>query len=220
MTESEWLQASDPNALLTFLRGQGRISDRKRRLYACACCRQLWPLMTDRARQAVEAAERYADGRATKADLRRARQAVRAARYEEARTDRGPAFGVCWAAEVVASENGFFWAPDEVARAAAWLPNWADRVRPEFLARLVRDLIANPFQPLPAVNPSWLSWHDGAVGRMARTIYEEARFDDLPILADALEEAGCGSDILLAHCRSGEVHARGCWAVDAILARE
>jgi hypothetical protein len=219
VNESEWLQESDPNALMTFLLWKGKISDRKRRLFSCACCRQVWPLLDHPcAREAVETAESYADGSATRADLRQARQAVRAARHH-LRSNRGLAFAMYWAAEVAASENAFFTAPGEVARAAAPFPRWAPCVSPAVLSGLLRDLIGNPFPPPPAVRPSWLAWHGGAVERMARVIYEEARFADLPILADALEEAGCDSDPLLSHCRSGAAHARGCWALDLLLSR-
>jgi hypothetical protein len=65
-----------------------------------------------------------------------------------------------------------------------------------------------------------LAWHDGTVGRIAAGIYEDLAFDRLPVLADALLDAGCDDEGLLAHCRSAGPHALGCWAVDAILGRE
>ena len=83
---------------------------------------------------------------------------------------------------------------------------------------LLRDLFA-PFDPL-RIEPAWLAGCDGAVPVLARGIYEERAFERMPILADALEEAGCDHAGLLAHCRAGEGHVRGCWAVDAILGRE
>ena len=56
--------------------------------------------------------------------------------------------------------------------------------------------------------------------KLARTIYDDRRFDLLPILADALEEAGCGDAEILAHCRGPGPHVRGCWAVDLVLGKE
>jgi hypothetical protein len=82
-------------------------------------------------------------------------------------------------------------------------------------AELLRDLVGNPFRPA-ALDPSWLT---AAVKALAQVIYEERRFADMPVLADALEEAGCTNADILAHCRSGGEHARGCWVVDLILAK-
>ncbi len=81
---------------------------------------------------------------------------------------------------------------------------------------LLRDLV-NPFDP-PAIHPAWLAANDGAVVRLARGIYDGRAFDRLPVLADALEDAGCADPVVLGHCRGGE-HARGCWLLDALLGR-
>jgi hypothetical protein len=51
-------------------------------------------------------------------------------------------------------------------------------------------------------------------------MYEERDFAGMPILADALEEAGCNNADILAHCREPGVHVRGCWVVDLLLAKE
>jgi hypothetical protein len=82
---------------------------------------------------------------------------------------------------------------------------------------LIRDLLGSPFRPTPETDPAWRKWNRGAVTKLAQSMYEERRFADLPILADALEEAGCTSADLLEHCRSEAVHARGCWVVDLLL---
>jgi hypothetical protein len=81
---------------------------------------------------------------------------------------------------------------------------------------LLRELVGNPFRPV-AVHPAWLTWGDGAVRKIAQTIESEERYAALPILADALEDAGCTDAELLAHCRRPGGHARGCWAVDLLL---
>jgi hypothetical protein len=82
-------------------------------------------------------------------------------------------------------------------------------------ADLVRDIFGNPFHPVRA-DPVWVT--ATAVG-LAQAIYAERAFDHLPILADALEEAGCDNADVLNHCRAGGVHVRGCWAVDLVLGR-
>ena len=65
-----------------------------------------------------------------------------------------------------------------------------------------------------------LGWNDGLVPRLARTIYEGRRWPDLPLLTDALLDAGCDDEALMSHCRDEREHSRGCWAVDAILGRQ
>jgi hypothetical protein len=83
---------------------------------------------------------------------------------------------------------------------------------------LLGDIFGNPFRPLPsAVEPAWLAWNDGTIPRLAQSIYEERRFADMPILADALEEAGCTQADILAHLRGPGPHARGCWCLDLLL---
>jgi hypothetical protein len=85
-----------------------------------------------------------------------------------------------------------------------------------FQCDLLRDLVS-PSGPAP-INPAWLTANDGAVVSLARAIYEERAFERLPVLADALEDAGCADDAVLGHCRGGE-HVRGCWLLDALLGR-
>src|SRR5258708_951699 len=75
MTEAEWLDCTDIDSMLKFVRDQ--VSERKLRLFACACCRRIWPLLTDeRSRRAVEIAERYADGAIDGIELSTARDAA------------------------------------------------------------------------------------------------------------------------------------------------
>jgi hypothetical protein len=85
---------------------------------------------------------------------------------------------------------------------------------------ILRDIFGNPFLPLTPISRGVLAWNDATVRRIAEGIYEERAFDRLPILADALLDAGCDNDDLIQHCRSAGPHVRGCWAVDRILGKE
>lgn len=84
---------------------------------------------------------------------------------------------------------------------------------------LLREIFGNPFQPI-SVNPQWLNWNNGTVEKVAQVIYRDQRFEDLPILADALEEAGCEEATMLEHCRQARHHVKGCWVLDCLLSKE
>ncbi|HWG41472.1 MAG TPA: hypothetical protein VN688_01715 [Gemmataceae bacterium] len=83
---------------------------------------------------------------------------------------------------------------------------------------ILRDMFDNPFRTI-SVNSLWLGWNDNTVPRLAQAIYEQRAFDRLPILADALEEAGCTNADILNHCRQPGEHVRGCWVVDLMLGK-
>jgi hypothetical protein len=103
-------------------------------------------------------------------------------------------------------------AAEALAKTLAW------NVAREAQADLLRDVLGNPFHPTEC-NPAWLAWNDGTVPKLAQAIYDERRFGDLPILADALEEAGCTDAAILDHCRGPGPHVRGCWVVDLLSER-
>jgi hypothetical protein len=86
-------------------------------------------------------------------------------------------------------------------------------------ANLLRDIFGNPFRPI-TLEPSWLTWHGGLLVSMGQRMYDSRDFSDMPVLADALEEAGCQDQDILGHCRSGGEHVRGCWVVDLLLGKE
>jgi hypothetical protein len=96
-------------------------------------------------------------------------------------------------------------------------PAWArDAAGAAAQVALIRDIFGNPFRPVTA-EPAWLRWHDGTVPRIARGIYDDYRFADMPILHDALLDAGCDDEDVLAHCRTPDGHVRGCWVIDLLL---
>lgn len=81
--------------------------------------------------------------------------------------------------------------------------------------QLARCVFGSPFRPVLFV-PSWMT---SDVKAIAEAVYRERRFHDLPVLADALEEAGCTDEQSLSHCRGPGPHARGCWVVDLLLGK-
>jgi hypothetical protein len=201
MTEQEWLESTDPGPMLEFLRGKA--SDRKLRLFACACTRRVWEPMWKLDRYepdgaTVEAVEQLAEGPADSVKLAGVRGR---ASLEVDLLACEDAFGAAW------------WATEELPMA---MPEWQDEMAPQ--ADLLRDIFGNPFRPV-VIEPSWLTWHDRCAGKIAQGIYDERAFDRLPTLADILEEAGCTNRNLLDHCHQPEPHVRGCFVVDALLGK-
>jgi hypothetical protein len=234
MTEQKWLTETDPLALLRCLGDEA--STRKLRLFACACCRQVWHLLPDeRWRGAVEAAERFADG-LIGADEFAAARGVLVPAHHLGRASYA-AFHACGRTANMAWDAAR--AACDAAQAAAkkrskgppqgWFKEWglpedlysrtsgaARKAVAASQAALVRCIFGNSFRPA-VVDGAWLRWNDGCVVRLAQAIYEGRRFGDLPVLADALLEAGCDDEELLAHCRGALPHAWGCWVVDLVL---
>jgi hypothetical protein len=202
MTEAEWLGCTDPHLMLDFLRGKA--SERKLRLIACACRRHICHLFpSERSRNAVEVAERYADELTSRGGSDAMRDTVRQVRRDIVRTASRLAW---WHALEVTVRNP----AKGAARIAARDPVGAVQTD------LLRDIIGNPFRPV-TLDPAWLT---PVAVSIARRAYEERDYQALPILADALEEAGCDNADILAHCRGQGEHVRGCWVVDLILGKQ
>ena len=216
MTEAEWLACTNPQEMLVALRSR-KVSERKLRLFFVGCARAAWDLIgRDDIRRAV------GDGRA-----------LRRRGGDRGRTRPVQQGGVDAACEDMPEAGEWFMGMDDghtalrVAFAATLgrqglllLTNF----QPEQLGRVTRDqpaLLRDVAGPLPfrpiAADPRWLT---STAVALAQAIYEERAFDRLPILADALEEAGCDHADLLAHCRGDGPHVRGCWAVDLVLGKE
>lgn len=90
-----------------------------------------------------------------------------------------------------------------------------DRKREKY-CRLRHDIFGNPFRPVE-LDPRWIT---STVFDISQAIYQERAFDKMPILADALMDAGCDSEEILNHCRGDGPHVRGCWVVDLLLGKE
>jgi hypothetical protein len=239
MTEVEWLAGKDPKTMIRSLGFQ--TSERKLRLFACACCRRVWDLLpAGDVRRAVEVGERLADGLEcgdVPATLLTALnislngwvsgwdvyQANRGG-YNAACAVRGPLirrpgnrdYAGCVAttalyASLARSTAGVAIAPVPVGQTKNW------RLHEEMAqVGLLLDIIGNPFRSV-AFSPNWRT---DSVTALAARMYESRDFSALPILADALQEAGCDNENILSHCRSEGVHVRGCWVVDLVLGKE
>lgn len=260
MTEAEWLAASDTKRMLRWLTEDANA--RKLQLFACACCRAIWYLLIDeRARRAVEVAERFADGLATEAELTEAHVAARLAAWSYLQTDGVPHrltqppasyfpdderageyehhiflaateaavirrttqhessislgnedslnswYSYTPYAQVVASLSSMFGLSDEDMAAR----ETAHGEQCHFL----RDIFGNPYRP---VSPDH-SWLTSTVVALARQMYDSRDYSPMPILADAVQDAGCENEDILNHCRGSGPHVRGCWVVDLVLGK-
>ncbi len=215
MTEQEWSECEDPRPMWEHL--SGGQSARKTRLFVCACCRRVWDLLTDeRSRHAVAEAERYADGLSGPEALRAARRKADAA-YQWSRKKHGTAcanfIGAAHLAlQATASALRFDPREDEFLRGVQERKELTER---KARSGLTREIFGNPFRPV-TVKADWLS---STVVGLAQAIYDERAFDRMPILADALEDAGCTDGDVLGHGRQPGEHVRGCWVVDLVLGK-
>ncbi len=229
MTEVEWQSCTDPKAMLEFL-GR-RASERKLRLFGCACCRRIWHLLSDeRKRNAVEHAEAYADGLVS---CDRLHQALLNAMgvYHGGGVPHVDGAILCacyhhpWGASAIAHTIALL---DRAASAAAGGPPWDDawmRARlPEQAqqAALLRDVFGGIFYTKTLFRPVLLDpkWLNSTVAALAKHMYDSLNFTSMPILGDALVDAGCAEPAILDHCRQPGDHVRGCWLVDLLLAKE
>jgi hypothetical protein len=217
VSSAAWGSCTDPGVMLHAVRGKA--DDHSLRLFACACVREIFALARDpRSRQAVEVAELFAEGKASAEALDAARKEANAAelavphaaRFAALATTKPDAWIAAWdaswdAAEAVATPR------KEDGKSIAPIP--FDEVRAH-QAQLLRALVPPPTPP--AIDPSWLRWNDSTVFRIAQGIREQQRYQDLPILADALAEAGCTDEAILS-CRVRSPNLKSSWIVDALL---
>lgn len=238
MTEAIWLKCVDPATMLV---QRGSISDRQLILFACACCRRQWHLLPDEScRTAVALAERFVDGLCSAEELGMARQRIEAEHpnlyWPEccgSHAALAAYFGAfdAGAADAFEAEhplggqfdNMLAALKDEVAVLVAVACSGPEREQDFAKERaaqcvVLRDILGNPFRQA-ALEPIWLAWTGGTVVKLAQGIYEERAFDRLPVLADALEEAGCHDNDILGHCCHPGPHVRGCWVVDLLTGR-
>jgi hypothetical protein len=218
MTEADWLAGADPHRAMVWVRESGKVSDRRLRLFATAYCRRYRNVFDDpRSRKAVEIAELYADGLATEIQRKEAHRNAR--KVASDRMQEGDWSWEPWIVASVASDHIGSWyaivgaADFSATQTASSEPSGPGGISP---THLIWCIFVNPFRPV-AFDPRWRT---ADVVGLARGIYEDRAFDRLPLLADALMDAGCAEEQLLAHCRSDGPHVRGCWAVDLVLGKE
>jgi hypothetical protein len=236
MTEGAWLITKLP---LDMLREYPIAwNERKVRLFWCACLRRVWDLVTDeRTRRVVELVENMSEGMGDAL-----RSEIEAVRRHFARDNLGtftrhpdcfpydpdywklglyvqtppaPLLAlVARAAEHVVGSA--IPRSDHVKRLVSWfkLRDDAEAAERARQAELIREVFGNPFRRVD-VSP----WLTSDVLALARGIYDDRAFDRMPILADALQDAGCDNVNVLDHCREPGEHVRGCWVVDLLLGK-
>jgi|SRR5579883_1668556 len=235
MTEAEWLTCGDPGIMLAWLGGRLNFqlhepTFRRAALFACACCRRIWTSLSDpRSRTLVEMIERDVDeGVDVKVRWNAEDEAKKAAVEAEF---GGFATAAVWpladlSDEATSDQTDSIADTASEAYALAQLGErdplssiWIVAVKEErrYQASLLRDIFGNPFCPMTFSH----SWRTDTAVALASQMYDSRDFSAMPILADALQDAGCDNDDILTHCRDPkQPHVRGCWVVDLILDKE
>ncbi len=237
MTETQWLTSASPRPMLRYI--GGKASARKLQLLAAASCRQIERHFEEWGVRLVEAVERQAEGELSLEEWANAVNRTLGDYQTAVMSDGdGPAGaaqfalrGLMSSPTAAALESVLEWAQTCEVRAAE-----AGRYRPTVRAvqrrqaDLFREVFGDPFLDRTAV-PAWMSTGGSTIfpGWMVRVsetakgladgIRADQAFERLPILADALEDAGCGDADLLAHLREPGHHVRGCWALDLVLGK-
>jgi hypothetical protein len=223
MNADEWRCCTDLDALLAVLPAQR--SDRQTALFGCACWRRLWHLVPNPVcRRLVELTEQLADGERA---FPRLAKALRRWHHE---SDGVPARTLnregqtmrrlgLWADQWgTPTPYGVRLACNGCLQAAEWIGPWAVETERRSLCDLIREVFTGLVRP-SSFDPAWREHHGGAVLAVARSIYDQRTFSELPVLADALEDASCTDATLLGHLRGLAPHVRGCWALDLVLGR-
>jgi hypothetical protein len=224
MTEKQWLASPSPQRMLNFLRF--KVSDRKLRLFACACCRRVQDADgQEHGLAALEVAERLAECQATNDERVGAVSALLtvggftsphiAALFDNSATAADQT------AYIASRAPGLINVPQRLSGGPGTRinPAWTEAVRNEKMVQvsLLRDIFSNPFRPVTLDS----AWRTSTVTALAKQMYESRDFGAMPILVDALQDAGCTSEDILDHCRDAHsTHVRGCWVVDLVLGKE
>jgi hypothetical protein len=190
MTGLEWQVCTDSQLMIETLHKRGGVRDRQWRLFVAAFWRWKAELLGESREEVLENAavmEQFAESGKLPRFLRVSQMAGR----------------VFFAADAV-----------ESARLTAGYARHEERAQDRKVqSDLLRDLFDNPFRTIAINN----RWRTADVIDLTRAVYEDRAFERMPILADALMDAGCEDERLIGHCRSDARHVRGCWALDLLL---
>jgi hypothetical protein len=194
----------------------GTASERKLRLCSCAYALSVFRHAHDQTTHRIalyskwlcdsaweeqfKAAEQFADGQITAKALRSTRQASGGPYNLYRAASRASGFSMEAVYDRLRMVQSEFACPTDVE-----------------VCNLIRDI--HKLDRSAPIHPSWLAWNDGTIRKMAQVIYDDSAFDRLPLLADALEDAGCDDADILSHCRTPGEHVRGCWVVDLLLGK-
>jgi hypothetical protein len=241
MTQVEWFAATDPQPLLAYLRPNlmpyprperappPTPLTRKMRLLAVACARMVWDILSTDSRSAVLVSERFADGKSTETDLRAAEVGrtdvvITFAQHARMAARLASTLDIPWqdmggrsAASAIATRTVGHVPLGRVVPESwhhAWNRAYAEARAVQ--AAFVRDIFPPPYNA-PRFDPTWLT---STVIALAQQMEDSGDFSIVPILADALQDAGCDDEMLLQCCRgAGNVHVRGNWVVDLVCGR-
>jgi hypothetical protein len=221
MTETEWLVCDDQRKMLDYV--ELTASARKLQLFALACCQRVAHLLNDDCRCLLEKLETREHFSAPVHE--QDRLIAIAATYADVASSpiSEPEHAATWQATEAVSmcAQGVYGSAAHFAlyamssyRHGIWDDD-ADEAQAQAL--LLRDIFGNPFRPV-ALDPACLT---SDVVALARGIYDDRAFDRMPILADALQDAGCAHEDILTHCRDAkQTHVRGCWVLDLLLGND
>jgi hypothetical protein len=213
VTEEVWTASEDPDSLLDAAKAMKQLPARKARLFASGCFRLVWDrIQADDIRLAVEMSDSRADKKISQQELEGHRYPMTVASdnvrswlavaIQSLATSNLSTSYVAWQVRT-STQNDIY----RHARRGIPCRSQAD---------LVREVVGNPFRPVLFDS----RWRTSDVVGLARAIYEDKAFERMPILADALMDAGCEDEQVISHCRGDGPHVRGCWVVDLVLGKE
>ncbi len=223
MTEAEWLEAKRVEVMCSTAIGSQWWSFRKETLFSVACCRRVLLFLPDeRAALLLAEFETAALALTTSPAVDPARAlseyVANALHDPDVTIDQQLLFALGTVAQGYISQvaETCAFAIGGAKSGEKWLSSRADPEEEFAQTSIIRDIVGNPFRPITFIPV----WRTDTVVSLARQMYESRDFNAMPILADALQDAGCDNYDILNHCRGPGPYVRGCWVVDLVLGKE